>query len=369
MHGGTWGGSEELWSQAARLLKADGHDVFTSVVIWHRQFDRITELSNQGIQVETHPPNQLGRVSRIWEGLFYGGSKAYEGLRKFNPDLVVISQGGNSGGFEWARVCREASIPYVIIVHCNSEHWWFGENFGEAAASYVGARRVFCVSQKNLDLLCIQVGVPLSNAEVTWSPYNISPEWKSTWPDEDQCWRLACVARLEPAAKGQDLLLRILAGTEWRDRPIEVNFFGSGPDEKVLRQYAETLQITNARFRGHVLDVGRIWEQNHLLILPSRYEGRPLSLIEAMWSGRAAVVTDVGGNAELCVDGETGFVAEGPTVQAFSNTLERAWNRRNEWEKLGKAARGRAESLIPRDPAKLFCERLKTCAAAQFTQM
>lgn len=361
-----WGGSEELWSQSALMLKREGHDVLVSVVSWMRQSERITELAGEGIEIETHPPNEVGRVRRIREKLFYGGPRAHDGLKKFKPDLVVISQGSNSGGFDWASVCRRAAIPFVIIVQCNSEHWWFGERIDEADASYTAARRVFCVSQSNLDLLRIQLGVLLTNAEVVWNPYNVSPERVPVWPGESGGWRLACVARMDPAAKGQDLLLGVLARSEWRDRHIELNLFGSGPEEAVLRRLADTLRLNNAHFRGHVSKIGAIWEQNHLLVLPSRFEGLPLALVEAMWCGRPAVVTDVGGNTELCVDGETGFVAPAPTVSAFSNALERAWEQRNEWPKLGKAARARAEALVPRDPVAMFCERLKACAAEEF---
>ena len=67
------------------------------------------------------------------------------------------------------------------------------------------------------------------------------------------------------------------------------------------------LQLKNVHFRGHVNDIRAIWEQNHLLVLPSRYEGLPLALVEAMWCGRPAVVTDVGGNAELCVGKRNGI--------------------------------------------------------------
>jgi hypothetical protein len=49
-------------------------------------------------------------------------------------------------------------------------------------------------------------------------------------------------------------------------------------------------------------------------------------------------------------------------VPVFSNTLERAWNRRSEWQKFGKAARARAESLIPKDPSVLFSGRLQASA-------
>jgi len=42
--------------------------------------------------------------------------------------------------------------------------------------------------------------------------------------------------------------------------------------------------------------------------------------------------------------------------------VERAWNRRREWQAMGKAARARVEQLIPRDPIGDFCELLVECA-------
>ena len=102
-----------------------------------------------------------------------------------------------------------------------------------------------------------------------------------------------------------------------------------------------------------------------MLVLPSRYEGLPLVLVDAMRCGRPAVVTDVGGNAELCVDGETGFVAPSATVACFGQTLQRAWDARAGWPRLGEAARARVESLVPKDPIGLFCARLKACATAE----
>jgi glycosyltransferase involved in cell wall biosynthesis len=365
MHGWPWGGSEELWSQAATRLKRAGHDVQASVGYWPRLSDKVTELAQHGIRLETHSAHQPGPARRIWNKLSLSNRRSYGRLKRFNPDLVVISQGHNSGGFDWAKVCREAAIPYVIIVHCNSELWWFQEQVGEAVASYTAARRVFCVSRSNLDLLRLQVGEPLLNGEVAWNPYNVSTECPPAWPDESGGWRLACVGRIYPAAKGQDLLLQTLARPEWRDRPVELNLFGGGPDELALRRLCGMLQLNNVHFRGHVNDIRAVWEQNHLLVLPSRYEGLPLALVEAMWCGRPAVVTDVGGNAELCVDDETGFVASAATVSSFTHALQRAWDRRAEWLHLGQAARTRVENQIPKDPVALFCERLKACAAAK----
>ena len=366
MLGSPWGASEELWSQTAVQLSRAGHNVRASVPYWPRLSDKVTALSDHGIRLEAYPSYHAGRIRYLWNRFSLSYRRTYRRLKQFNPDLVVISQGYISGGFDWAKVCRAAAVPYLILLHCNSETWWFpGNEVGEAVASYTGARKVFCVSRHNLDLLRLQLGEPLENGEVVWNPYKVSSEPIPDWPDESAVWRMACVGRLELAHKGQDLLVRILARPEWRERPIELNLFGEGPDEQSLRRLCTMLELNNVHFRGHVKDVRAIWERNHLLVQPSRYEGVPITVMESMLCARPAAVTDTGRMAELCVDDETGFVAPAATVSSFGHALERAWKRRKDWPNMGQAARARAESQIPKDPVSVFCARLKACAGGK----
>lgn len=362
MDGWPWGGSEELWNQTAVRLRAEGHDVLASVKFWPELSEKITSLKPRGIKLQFRHPHPVTISERIWLKVSLHRPRCYAELKRFKPDLVVISQGNNAGGFDWARICAEAAIPYVMIVHCNSELWWFGRGLDPALASYTHARKIFCVSQGNLDLLRMQLGDLLPHAEVVWNPCNVSREAPPAWPNHEGGWRFACVARMEPGAKGHDVLLKVMAMPEWRARPVEVNLYGSGPDEVAVRRYAEMLQLKNVRFRGHVSNVRSIWEENHMLMMPSRFEGLPLALVEAMWCARPALVTDVGGNAELCVDGVTGFVTQAATLASVSNTLEGAWERRSEWESMGVAGRTRVDELIPKDPIGIFCERLKAAA-------
>ena len=362
MHSGSWGGSEELWSQAALKLRREGHQVFASIVSWIRDCDQVVELAKNGIQVETHSPH-LGLARSTWQNFKYGGPKYYHRLKQFDPDLIVISQGHNSGGFDWAKVAREISKPYVVIVQCNGDQWWFGDQLNDAVETYTRAQKVLCVSHRNLDLLRIQLGEPLLNAEVIWNPFSVLPNPIPAWPEETGVWRMVCPARLFPPAKGQDLLLQILALPQWRSRSVELNLFGTGPDELALRRMVTMLKLQNVHFRGYASNVLDIWKQNHMLVLPSRYEGVPIVMVDAMWCARPAVVTDVGDNASLCVEGETGFVASAPTVSSFSEAMERAWQRREDWQQFGLAARTRAEELIPSDPISVYCDTLRNCVA------
>ena len=364
MDGSPWGGSEELWGQTASRLKQEGHEVWASVECWPRLADQVTRLAEQGIDIQTHSSRRPQPRRRVWNRFTDYNGDSFARLKKFNPSLVVISQGHNEGGFQWAKACREHGLPYVMIVQCNSELWWFRSRLEDAVASYTAARRVYCVSRRNLDQLRLQLGEPLQNAEVVWNPCKVSPDCPSVWPDPGTRMRLACVARLDIAAKGQDLLLQVLARPEWHTRPIELNFFGAGADETILRRMASMLHLDHVYFRGHVADVRAIWEQNHLLILPSRYEGLPLVLIEAMRCARPSVVTDIGGNAELCVDNETGFVAPAPTVNFVNEALQRAWQRVEDWRGIGQSARTRVEELVPKDPVGVFCDHLMSCVSA-----
>ena len=364
--GGPWGGSEELWSQAASRLHSEGHQVAAFVTWWPQLSPKVVALADQGIEVyagKLRAQSSLGR--RAWRKIQQRiGQMPPEQawVRRQKPDLVVISQGGNDDGVAWMEFCNHSEIPFVSVVQANNEQWWPADCLlDKMSAGYRGARKVFCVSWHNLELLKRQLGEPLPNAGVVWNPFNVPVDQPPVWPKEDGVWKLACVARLDPAAKGQDLLLQILAQPKWRERPLEINLYGVGQSENGLKKLAGCLRLKNIHFRGHVSVVRQIWEENHLLVLPSRYEGLPLALVESMWCSRPALVTEIGGNAEMCVNGETGFVAAAPAMKALEETLERAWNSRTVWQHMGLAARIRAQQLIPKDPVGVFCRQLTDC--------
>src|ERR1019366_519760 len=159
MQGSPWGGSEDLWSQAATQPKRAGHDVLASVMYWPHPSDKLSVLSQHDVGLKTYPSFRVGPGRRMWDRFSLSYRRHYRRLRLFKPDLVVISQGDIASGSEWAKVCRDAAIPYVIILHCNSELWWLDElDAADAILRYTNARRVFCVSRGNLRLLRRQDG-------------------------------------------------------------------------------------------------------------------------------------------------------------------------------------------------------------------
>ncbi len=158
-------------------------------------------------------------------------------------------------------------------------------------------------------------------------------------------------------------MLKILSDEKWRKRNIEVSFYGKGINENGIKDLVKYLKIDNVYFRGHVSDIISIWKEHQALVLPARNEGLPLVVVEAMMCGRVPIVTNVGGNNEVISDNITGFIANCADEESFGETLERAWQRRGEWEQIGKSAAVKIRELVPKNPAEVFAEKLEKLIA------
>ena len=115
----------------------------------------------------------------------------------------------------------------------------------------------------------------------------------------------------------------------------------------MIKLYGLEDQISYGGFSN---DIESLWSQHHALLLPSRMEGNALSLIEAMMCGRMPITTDVGRASELIDDGKSGFIAPAATPKLIDEVLERAWQRRHDWQAMGQEA-ARAIRAAAQPPA------------------
>ncbi|WP_216351283.1 glycosyltransferase family 4 protein [Leptolyngbya sp. 'hensonii'] len=354
-----WGGSEELWFRSALRLAQQGFAVTVGVKAWKPEASQIAALEAANCQVvrrrspTTLPQRLLSRLQR-WQG-------HDPLLDDHRPDLAVISQGNNLDGWGWMEACQGRQIPYGVISQAAAENFWPPDDLAvKLAALYQAARKCFFVSQANLKLTLKQLAIDLPQAQVVANPFNVPFTTQLPWPQPKEPLQLACVARLDPVAKGQDLLFEVLRTQKWRDRPLQISLFGNGSNRQTLEQLQQLWQVDAIQFGGFVPDVVSIWKTHHALMLPSRYEGLPLSLVEAMLCGRPAIATDVAGIGELVEDNRTGFLAVAPTVACLDEALERAWQRRHDWYEMGQAAAVAVRRQIPADPVAVFVEELKS---------
>lgn len=358
----AWGGSEELWSRAAAALAERGHRVsaFKTVVdASHPSVRRLKSLSCPVRDLRRIPfcPQRVVTLSHFLSLSLH--------LKARRPDLVVISQGDNYDGLHFGYLCRRLGLPYTLISQKATDHFWPPDAARRhRRETFRAAVRCFFVSEHNRRLTEDQLGASLPNASVVRNPYLVPADGPLPWPGgEGESLRLACVARLYLLDKGQDILLRVLAREKWKGRSLHVSFYGSGVNREGLEGLAARLGVANVSFEGQTDDVPGIWRRHHALVLASRTEGLPLALVEAMMCGRPAVVTNVGGNAEVVEHGVNGFLAA-PSEEAVDAALEEAWAARRGLRAMGESAARRIRELVPPSPEEDFADALLGMADA-----
>ncbi len=358
-------GSELLWPQVAERLLQEGREIVVCVPAWERLPPQVHGLAAGLNERFVRSPGRLPIFARLVSKVQQAEVKVWfrrwreRFIMKWKPDLVLISQGGLEDGAPWIDCCRKLGIPYSIVVHLVGDSWWPQmRNEPGALAGLSEAAKVFFVSGPNRRLAERQLAMTFGNAARAWNPYKVSRDADLTWPTTGNGYRLACVGRLGVEHKGQDLLVEALAAERWRERPLTLTFFGDGHDKPYLERLIKLRGNTKLVFGGYKENIEDLWRDYHMLVMPSRYEGLPIALVEAMICSRPAIVTDVGGNGELIDDGATGFLASHANVEALDETLERAWHRREEWKLIGENARMKVLETIPADPVDDFIQQL-----------
>ena len=360
-----WGGSEELWSRAALNLLASGFSVSASVCAWLPPHRRVVNLIERGVEVWFRPARYPVR-KRAWRRLTspqktLATLEVERLIAARSPEFVVFSDGGSSPLIDLLEMCATKRLPFVTIAQANTDRWWPDDALAERyRAALRAALRCYFVSNANLRLAEKQIGCEFPNAEIVWNPFNVDFGASPPWPPLGGGSELhfACVGRLEPGDKGQDLLLEALAGPVWATRNWRLHLYGEGQNRGILECLVQRLGLADrVVFEGHV-DVEEIWSLNHALVMPSRVEGLPSAVIEAMLCGRPVVATDVAG-AEVIEDGVTGFLVGAPTVGCVRNALERFWAKREDAREIGATASKRIRHLLPSDPARIFADKIK----------
>ncbi len=142
---------------------------------------------------------------------------------------------------------------------------------------------------------------------------------RSRWDLPLDAWVIGGIGRLTHQ-KNFALFLDIAAAVLVRHPQAFFVLAGTGEDEAELRTQAERLGIAaRVRFLGFVGDMAGLYPALDTLLLTSRYEGHPITVLEAMAAGVPIVAARLDGIAEMLTDGhdaalvtpgeQTGFVA------------------------------------------------------------
>lgn len=284
--------------------------------------------------------------------------KWYRMLRRMRPDIVHTR---NLAALECQIPAWGARIP----VRIHGEH---GRDVGDLDGSnrtYQRVRRFYrpfvhhylALSRDLAHYLSANIHVPESRISQVYNGVDTTrfqPASGGPIPIRDcpfhpaQHWIVGTVGRMQ-AVKDQVMLARAFVHALELDPPMKhrlrLVMIGDGPlraQAQAVLEHAGVAEL--AWLPGERSDVADIMRGLHAFVLPSLAEGISNTVLEAMASALPVIATDVGGNADLVVQGETGDIIAAADPLALARRLLHLAHEPGKARLRGLAGRQRVES-------------------------
>jgi glycosyltransferase involved in cell wall biosynthesis len=147
------------------------------------------------------------------------------------------------------------------------------------------------------------------------------------------------VARLDEQ-KGHRYLLEAAAQVP----RVQFVLAGDGPLRPSLEAQAHALGLEGrVKFLGYRADISDLLAKCDVFVLPSLYEGLPLSILEAMAAAKPIIATQIGGTDEAVLDGATGLLVPPADPTALAAAIRSVLDDRVLAQRLASAGRIRVE--------------------------
>lgn len=177
---------------------------------------------------------------------------------------------------------------------------------------------------------------------------------------------VTCVAR-HSYEKGVDVLLYAWQMVHQALPAARLQLVGTGPLTDALQQLAKSLDLGDSVvWLGKRQDVADILHRATVFVLPSRWEGLPNALLEAMAHGLPCVATRVSGAEDVIHDGATGLLVPPLNPAALAGALLRFLREPDLARDCGTAARCLVQNTL--NPAMLAAQYEELCARAMQTE-
>lgn len=363
MYGFSWGGSEELWYAVAKETLKNGFNVDIVVFTNSPIHNKLLELQKKTNLYFIN--NLTPLLPPLWKRIYFKVigrpieiryANRFNFLKNIKYDCVLLSQGGATDIIYYEDLFNyflQLETPFYILNHLVSESMFLNDiKRKQMRDLYTRSKQVFFVSDRNRSDFERRLILHLKNALILKNPVNVKRAGIIDWP-QNEIAQMAVVARIDVNHKGHDLLLDVLSQQKWQVRRFKLNIYGTGPHLTYLQDLIDFYFLGNkVELKNHASNITGVWKENEILIVPSRTEGLPLTIVEAMLCGRPIVTTDVGDCAVMVEEGKTGWIAEAASFQHLDAALEKAWQARTQWRQAGIAAYEKAVKFVDPNPGK-----------------
>lgn len=346
------GGAGNASANIARLLAKDNE-----IILLTSHFDNFSyDETCDGVRIVRVPSlrrrmDRSGVIEQI-SFIFVASFRTLSLVRQFKPNVTLAFFGIPSGAVAWL-IKKIYGVPYIVSLRGGDVPGFRPYDFKlyhKIAAPFLhiiwhGASAVVANS-KGLHELAAAFD---STIEIPIIPNGVDLGKFSAPVRDWSAPRLLSVGRIV-YQKGLDLAMRALA--DLKDLSWTWMIAGDGPQMETLKSMAEEFGIAS---RIHFIG----WQKSeqlkeqycaaNLFLFPSRHEGMPNAVLEAMSSGLPVVATRIAGSEELVVNGETGALVPTEDVESLQESLRPLLVDAKMRERMGRGSRQRVEQSFSWD--------------------
>ena len=337
------GGAGNASANIARELVRLGHEV-TVMTAHFGDLPRATNLDGVQILRIKAMRRHLDRSSAIEQIVFMIASSFYtlNLIRKWRPDVIIAFFGVPSGAAAWCANII-SGIPYYISLRGGDVPGFRPYDFAlyhKLIAPFL--RRIW---RRSSGLVANSTG--LKNLAVAFNdrvPISVIPNgvdlkyYAPVERDWDQP-RMLFVGRLV-YQKGLDILFEALK--DLTSHPWKLSLVGDGPQREKLQSIVHQYGISDRVHFKCWLDgddlVTQLQEAN-LFVFPSRHEGMPNAVLEAMACGLPVIASHIAGNEELVIDGENGLLVPSEDSVALRDAMSELLGSPSKRQRMGATGR------------------------------
>jgi glycosyltransferase involved in cell wall biosynthesis len=235
-----------------------------------------------------------------------------------SPDTSILQTHGYKANVLARLVAPWARCPWIAVMHgATWENAKVRAYFALEQLSVRSADRVVVVSE-NMARSVVARGIHAGKVRVVRNACLI----EGVSSDEARVTAkkpiIGVVGRLSPE-KGVEVALRVIELVRRRVPSARLYVVGEGPERVALEDDARRLGIGDSvLWLGYQENLPGLYHQMSVLLLPSRSEGLPNVVLEAMAFGLPVVATAVGGVPEVVTDGRSGLLASSGDVEGLA---------------------------------------------------
>ncbi len=261
----------------------------------------------------------------------------YKILRTFQPHVVHMHRYGLTYGLLPVLLCRVPARIYTMHGPAEKDVKLMARLINRIGFRFGGVLPV-CVSQRVKESVIRVYGKHI-DAPVIYNGINtsrfLSVGFKAKSGDD---LILLHIGRFHPEKNHFNLITGFeLAVKEYSN--MQLWLVGDGPLRVTVEKAVKEKRLEEkVRFLGVRSDIPELMAQADIFLLPSDYEGLPLTLLEAMAAGKPVIATDVAGS-ELIIDNQTGLLVPVRSPEALAKAILYLAKNPSLREQMGRLAR------------------------------